>query len=179
MTRRGFSLVEAVLASLVVAVALTGALEAAAAARVGRQKLAQRSEGLMLAQDLMSEILVLDFADPSGVTGNIGPGPGETDRAHFNDIDDYNALVDDPPTDRAGNKIECANGLVRTVSVGWVSVSKLQASTSETQAKRIDVVVTSGAREVAHLTAFRTSGTKVGSVKIVPIIEGATPVVIQ
>lgn len=179
MTRRGFTLVEAVLAALVVGVALAGALQAAAVARVGRLKLAERAEGVMLAQDLLTEVMVLPFDDPDGASGKIGAETGELDRTDYDDIDDYNGLTDDPPTDRGGTQLTTIDGFVRTVGVTWVDLSTLATSSSETQTKRADVVVTRNGREVARLAAFAGSGVRGSSTSGVTLLDGATAVTIK
>jgi prepilin-type N-terminal cleavage/methylation domain-containing protein len=93
--RRGFTAIEALIAATILAI-LTAAVSGALSAGRAQSKLARDTiSASFLAQSLMDEIIRLPFEDPLGYT-TIGPDPGESSRATFNNIDDYYGYTDGP-----------------------------------------------------------------------------------
>ncbi len=89
-SQRGVTLIELLLAIMIIAIAFTGlvsissvALPASAAAQRGAQAAA-------LAGAYLDEISAKPFADPDGISG-------EANRAQFDDVFDYDGLDDAPP----------------------------------------------------------------------------------
>lgn len=69
-----------------------------------------------MARQLMDEIAGCQYSDPDGGTAYqmpLGPNAGESSSAGrtFDDIDDYNGLVDQPPSDRWGIPLGNDNGV--------------------------------------------------------------------
>src|SRR5690348_8237773 len=162
--RRGFTILEAAVATVLVGVMLTAALSAAGAAAVAQYRSADRSRGRFLAQSLMSEILSKYYIDP-GSTPTFGPEAGETtsppSRSKFNDVDDYNNWSEWPPQNADGTALDASLGTWgRSVSVCWVSSSDLTTpvTTSDTGVKRITVTVTHNNLVVYKSTAIKANG---------------------
>ena len=88
--QRGFSLVEAVMFMLVVSIALAVLVQSYAVALVGLTEPVIRRQTLSIAQALMEEILLKDFANPVG--GYAGPYNAAT-RSQFDDVMDYDGLT--------------------------------------------------------------------------------------
>ena len=63
----GFTLVEAAISIVLVSVMLVAALNTVGAAKLGQQKTAARGRAHLLAQELMSEIMRQDYADPQDI----------------------------------------------------------------------------------------------------------------
>jgi prepilin-type N-terminal cleavage/methylation domain-containing protein len=158
--RPGFSLVEVVVSTLIVAILLVASLTVLGASRAGQLKIADRARGEQLATQLMNEILLGDYLEPDdpplfGPEGNeIGKG-----RMYFDDVDDYAGWTESPLQTRGGVPLPDFDGWKRSVTVEWVSPNNLtQASASPTDLKRITVTVERGIVPVARIIAFRSSG---------------------
>jgi MSHA pilin protein MshD len=155
--RPAFTLIEAAVSSVIVAVMLIVALNTAASARAREQKAIDRQRGVMLAQELMSEILDKAYIDP-GASPVFGPESGET-RSTYNDVDDYNGLSESPPKNAAGTAISFPQNTrwSRSVVVQWVTSSNLNTSSAtETYLKKITVTVKKNGIPVAELNALRS-----------------------
>ena len=144
--RRGFTLIEAAVSAVIIAVMFSAALSTAAAARAREQKAIDRQRGLDLAQSLMSEILDKAYVDP-GLLPLFGPELAELlqPRSVYNDVDDYNGLVDSPPTYVNGTAITGYSRWSRTVTVQWVHRHGLYhrlAPRPNSTSKKITVTVT-------------------------------------
>jgi len=68
----GFTLIESVISIAIAGGLLVVALNAAGSAKFGQYKTGQRQRGLMLAQDLMAEVLAQAYAEPVD-TATFGP----------------------------------------------------------------------------------------------------------
>jgi type II secretory pathway pseudopilin PulG len=116
-------------------------------------KVSQSAEDLTLAtnlaQELMEEIRSLRWEDPQLPGGVLGPeiGQGEWSRLDFDDIDDYDGLVESPPNDLDGNPLNGQGGRAnlaryeRDVTVTYADPTTLAAVGSATALKRIEVGV--------------------------------------
>lgn len=103
----GFTLIE-----VLVAIALLGTVTSAIALALAvtlqnSEEIVAREMALGLAQDLMDEILNARYCEPgtSAYSPVLGPSPVELaagNRSLFDDIDDYNDLIDEPPKDKWG-----------------------------------------------------------------------------
>ncbi|MBN2560690.1 MAG: type II secretion system protein [Phycisphaerae bacterium] len=123
--RGGFTLAEALLASTILAiVAATATLPFTAGVQQVNEA-AKLEQAVALGQAMMEEILARPFFEPDERIASPGPGPDETSRELFNNIDDFdgyaesvgdlrnfeNAVITDPSSD----------GFWRDVSVDYVS----------------------------------------------------------
>src|SRR5262245_37042091 len=99
--RTGFTLVEAVMSMLIVAILLVSALRATAASSLMQYKMAERAKGRFLADGLMNEIMQLSYEDPD-TTPVFGRETGEyyIYRPAWNDVDDFDGWVTSPPLTR-------------------------------------------------------------------------------
>jgi len=156
---RAFTIVEAVISTIIVAVMLVAALTTVGASRVTQHKTSLVSRGQLLAETLMSEILRQSYKDPEG-TPVFGCEANESGaaRAAFDDVDDYHGWSQGPPTAKDGTALSNATGWKWTVTVEWVDpANPTQVRTVETNAKRITVAVTYNNVPQASLVALRTS----------------------
>ena len=122
-----FTLVETVISILINGVVMVAVMNTVGASRMAQYTHTHRSRGLMLAQDLMTEILQHPYWDPVAESG-MGPAPSETvtgDRTLFNDIDDYDGWTASPPELRDGTPIAWAGGYTRQVDVSWLNTGNL------------------------------------------------------
>lgn len=159
---RSVTLIEVVISTVIVAVMLTSALQAVGAARLGLRKLNDRSVGMLLAQDLMAEILQQAYNDPAlNPNSGIGPGSDEAatgNRSLYDDVDDYHGWQASPPQYKNGTPIAWATGYQRAVTVVWVNPANPSATVgSPSGAKLITVTVRKDGLDVATLVAIRTT----------------------
>lgn len=164
----GFSLIETVLSVVLVGGLFVAALNTAGAAAAARRAAANRAEGMLLAQDMMAEIVQQAYEEPSGsisllgidLTNLLGLDSGELfangSRANFDDVDDYDGWNGTPQT-KSGTAIAWAAKYKVSVQVGPVQLNNPRtASSLETGIKRVVVIVKRSDREVARLTAYRS-----------------------
>lgn len=115
-----------------------------------------------LAADLMAEILAEHFEEPTSPPGSFGPDSSESggSRRDYDDVDDYDGWVGDPPEQRDGTTLGGAeySGFIRSVQVRNVDVGSLAnvVANGSSAAKRIDVTVTRRGKTRFTLTGFRT-----------------------
>ncbi len=90
-TAGGFTLMEAMLAVVVLGIAAAGVLLPFTSGASVRAEGARRTLGARLASDLIEEIVRKPFHDPNGSVYDYNPGPdaGETGYAKFDNIDDF------------------------------------------------------------------------------------------
>ena len=145
---------------LIIGGAFVASLNAISSARASQAIAAQQRLGLVLAEDLMAEILSHRYREDPGVLGILGLELGENtgDRSNFDDIDDYNGWESSPPTDVDGNTIEGAEGYTRSVQADYVMLmNPAMLSFSDEGMLRITVTVYYGNKEVAQLTSYRSN----------------------
>jgi MSHA pilin protein MshD len=140
----------------VLAVAAMNTMGAAAGARI---KQSQRTRALLLAEDLLAEIIQKPYEDPTSPGGAIGIDTGESaaNRATFDDVDDYNGWSAATASAPDGTALPWAQGFGRKVQVTWVSLSDpSQVSATETGLKQVTVFVLRGTDVVVQLIALRS-----------------------
>jgi hypothetical protein len=156
--RRGLSLAETLISVVVVAVMLPAVLSTVVAAKSGQAHTVDRKLGRMLAESLMTEILIRNYEDPDGSVFGPEADEGTSSRADFDDIDDYHEWSASPPQNKDGTEIPERDNWGRSVEVASVLINDLQqTSAGETGVKRITVRVTHNDIEVASLVAIRTA----------------------
>lgn len=161
-SRRGaFSLAETVMATFLVAGLCVVALDTVGTARSSEAQVADRSRASLLAQELMSEVLLLDYQDPDMATTTLGLDAGESGgtRLDWDDVDDYDGWSASPPESRDGTEYVQYANCGRTVSVNWVKPSDLRMKVgSESKIKVITVTVACGGLPLAVLTGVKSIG---------------------
>lgn len=156
----GFSLMETVMATLLVGLLLTAVLNNVGATMAGRYNLSERSRGYALANDLMGEVVNSQYQEPTD-TPLFGRESGEvgTVRSQWDDVDDFNGWSESPLQRRDGTVIPNTTGWTRSVTVERVNPDNLtQTVGTESGAKRITVTVKHGDRVVGKRVVVRTSG---------------------
>jgi MSHA pilin protein MshD len=139
--------VELVIAITIVAIAVTGVLGAITAFSARSADAMVLRQGVAIGEAYLDEILLKPVVDPDGVDT-------ETGRADFDDVDDYDGLVDTGVRDQAGNAIAALS--TYTVSVS-VKPSTTLTGVPSTAGRRIDVTVTRSPNYSVKLTGFRAA----------------------
>lgn len=158
--RPAFSLVEASISTVIVAVMLSAALNTVGAARLSQRALSDSVVGAALADALMAEIMQQEFEEPAVTSGSFGLDAqdiGDGSRALWNDVDDYDNWSASPPQHKDGSLVAGATGLTRTVVVSWVSPASPEVSSGTFEPlKRIVVTVLRGDKPLAERVAYRS-----------------------
>jgi MSHA pilin protein MshD len=157
--RRGFSLIEAAVSTLVVGLLLVAAMGTLHAAKATQVSIALRSRASAMAQSVMNEALALSYADPNQ-SAAFGPEAGETGatRALYDDVDDLHGLDETPPRDRDGAALDGAaiSKWRRRVIIAWVDATDFAAErNADTGVKRIKVEVYYAGKPMATLVSVR------------------------
>jgi type II secretory pathway pseudopilin PulG len=157
--RTGFTLVEAVISTVVVAVMFVAALNTVGAARVAQYKAALLGRGRLYAEALMTEILQQSYQE-AGATYVFGREAGESDtiRTAYDDVDDYHGWTESPLAAKDGTVLPNSANWSRTVTVEWVDpLDPKRISGTETGAKRITVAAAFRNVPQATVVAVRTA----------------------
>jgi len=153
-----FTIVEAVISTIVVGVMFVAALNTVGASRLTQHKASLLRRGPLLAEPLMSEILRQSYKDPDG-TPVFGRESNEsaTPRTSWDDVDDYDGLSESSPVAKDGTALTSSTGWKRTVEVKWVNAANpAEVTTVESGVKRIVVTVTYNGLTQASLVALKT-----------------------
>jgi MSHA pilin protein MshD len=144
-SERGATLIELVISIVVIAIAASAVL-GVLSSTVGRSADAMvMSQAVAIAEAYLEEITLKSFSDPDGVDG-------EGARPAFDDVDDYDGLVDVGARDQFGTAL--APLAQYTVSVAVVPSGAL-TGVPAAAAERIDVHVTYPGGSVA-MTGYKT-----------------------
>lgn len=142
---RGATLIELVISIVVIAIAASAVL-GVLSRTLGRSADAMvMSQAVAIAEAYLEEIQLKPFADPNGVDG-------EAARPAFDDVDDYDGLVDNGARDQFG--VGLAPLAQYTVTV-TVTPSAALTGVPAADAERIDVRVTYPGNGVVAMTAFK------------------------
>jgi prepilin-type N-terminal cleavage/methylation domain-containing protein len=158
----GFGLLEILIATVIVGVLMVAALNALGASVRANVFIANRAKGIILADELMTEILQQPFFDPESGTG-IGVDSSESTatRTDFDDIDDYSNWNSSPPQDRHGNEKVEFLGWTRNVEVGFVSSDNVKGEflspSSTTGVKKVRVRVYYRDEVIIELQSVQTA----------------------
>jgi MSHA pilin protein MshD len=145
--QRGLTLIELVVAITIVAIAAAAVLGAMSTITARGAEVMVRQQAVAIADAYLEEILLQPVVPPSGAAV-------PTSRASFNDVDEYNGLLDVGAQDQFGNPL--ANLSAYTVSVAVVQTTALPGITAA-NARRIDVSVTDPNGVVVTLSGYRTN----------------------
>lgn len=153
----GFSLIEAVMATLIVGVLFVAAILTVGATGSAQLSTADRARGEQLALDLMNEILQQAYWEPDErPTFGIEGAETTTSRARYDDVDDYNGWTESPPQNKNGTILPGLTGWTRRVAVEWVDPADLTVpSATATDLKRITVTVLRGDTPKGTLVSVR------------------------
>jgi prepilin-type N-terminal cleavage/methylation domain-containing protein len=131
---RGFTLLEAMLASAIVGIGIVSTMRLFATCSIQNRAASQMSVAMNLATNAQEAMGPLTFADPTDWTSSYGLEGGET-QANFeslDDVDDFDGLTFSPPIDSFGNPIDELSQYEQVVSVWPVYPSKLNVNNSST-----------------------------------------------
>ncbi len=142
-SQKGATLVELIISIVILSILSVGIMSLISGTVLNSSKPLIRTQAIAIAQSYMEEILSRPLDDPSG-------SDGETVRASFDDVDDYNNLSDQNGAENSsGNIITGLEGYNVTVSVTDVTVNGLSG-------EKIQVTVTHDSGSInLPVTAYR------------------------
>ena len=138
---RGFTLIELILFIVVVAVALAGILQVMNVTVAASANPMVRKQAVALAESILEEILQKEFSDPDGVNG-------ETTRATFDDVADYNGKTQAIFTDWPAG--------LSAYQVAIVVTDTTLGGAPGVAVKKVSVTV-SGGSNVITMTGYRSN----------------------
>ncbi|MCY2982278.1 MAG: hypothetical protein NTY15_01420 [Planctomycetota bacterium] len=158
--RRGFSQVEVVVSTIIVGVLLVSSLSTIAASCRSQVYESNEVRGFAIAEALFAEIAPLPLREPSCDCGyGVEAGETGTNRLNFDDVDDYQSLVDSPPKARNGTACMGYTDFTRSVAIDRVTSADWSSTTATYGGVyRITVTVLQGTTEVCRVVGYRTSG---------------------
>lgn len=140
--RRGFTLVEVLLASVTVGlglVALMGAVRSSSQVNGTGRKITQAS---FLAQEIREWTMTLPFSDPDPGDQDNPPGPDAASPQVFvDDLDDLMDVTYSPPRDGQGLAIAGMSGWSQTITLTWRSPGNLMQTVTPGTSDVINVQV--------------------------------------
>jgi MSHA pilin protein MshD len=143
---RGVTLIELVISIVVIAIAASAVL-GVLSSNVGRSADAMvMSQAVAIAEAYLEEITLKPFADPDG-------SDGEASRLAFDDVNDYNGLVDVGARDQFDIRIDALS--FYTVAV-TVAASDALPGVPPTAAVRVDVQVSYPPNVAMILSSYKT-----------------------
>jgi prepilin-type N-terminal cleavage/methylation domain-containing protein len=155
--RRGFSLLEVALSSLLVGVVLAAAMRTVGGSVFTQYRVAERITARFLAEGLLTEILGKDYKEAGSTAIGLDAGESSTSKANYDDVDDFHNWSESPPQFADGTAMPDLAGWRRSVEVAYVDPTDLgRTLLSDTGAKRITVTVYHNDVVVAARIAIRT-----------------------
>ena len=148
--QRGTTFVELVISIVIISIAVTGVLLVMTRNTASSADPLVQHQAIAIAEAYLEEILEKPFVDPNG-------GEPEANRSLYDDIDDYNVISNEVPTDQANNPIADLGGYRVTVNVVNEAVGPAGNQTPAGSTYRITVSVTASNGDVINLSAYRTN----------------------
>lgn len=146
---RGFTFVEILITLVFISIALLAVTSQFPVGLLISETAEDITVETNLAQELIEEIRAMSWEDPQEPPWSpLGPdGLLETGRLYFDDVDDYDGLVETPPVDLDGNDMDGTGGrpnfskYSRDATVTYADTTTLEVSAIWTPYKRIEVGV--------------------------------------
>lgn len=167
---RGFTLIELVVAMVIIAVGVAGILSAFNASVRGSADPVVNKQLLAIAEALLEEVRASSFTycDPAdanaetatssagcaSVAGSEGIGPETGNARPYDNVNDYAGLKLDPVSDVAGVAVPNLAGYSASIAVAPVALNTLTAASGD--ALRITVTVTAPGGQAFALDGYRT-----------------------
>ena len=154
--RRAISLLETVIAMVILGGALVALLDTVGSARKTQAAATERQFGMILAENMIAEAL---YRPMYMEDNSFGPEVDEItgNRSAFDDVDDYSGWSSTPPVDRDGVVIPGAEGYTRSVVVQFRQLDRTGRNASSDEGVLVvKVTIYRGDREVAELRGLRT-----------------------
>lgn len=148
---RGFSLIEAMIATVLVGIGVAAMLVATKSATEVNAAGQEITQAGYLAQEIREWTLKLPFIDPDPGDASNPPGPDGSDPQVFvDDLDDLMNVTYSPPRDANGNAIAGMDAWSQTVTLEWKAPDSLLTTVLDgtSDIVRVNVVIARNGRTV-------------------------------
>jgi type II secretory pathway pseudopilin PulG len=153
--RGGFTLMETVLATVIVGLGILSMMELFTACTRQNRAAFDMTTAMLLAQNMQETMADLSFTDPAYGKTYFGP-EGSQALATYDDIDDFNGLTFSPPIDSTREPIDALSEYAQVVSV-WPVKSNWLVANSNTGAPDLPQTTYTGAARVTVRIMHRKS----------------------
>ncbi|MEO6436739.1 MAG: prepilin-type N-terminal cleavage/methylation domain-containing protein [Tepidisphaeraceae bacterium] len=150
--RRGFTLIEAAIVTVIVGIGTVGLLELLASGTMSNAESSELTTALNLANDVREMSRSLAFADPTTPT-TWGAESGESSAATYDDLDDLDGVSFNPPIDARRQSLSNYTRWTQSVTVQTVQPNQLTtvASDGSQPVNRVTVAVSKSGSEVCRI----------------------------
>lgn len=161
--RNGLSLIELIVAIVIIATAVLGVLSVMNLTTQRSADPLALEQAMLVGEAYVEEILLKPFLDPSSGTTNVCPTPETGGRIVYDNICDYNGLVDTGARDQLNQPVSGLEGYTVRVTVTGDSTVTLGPAagpinnTGVLRVLRVDVRVQGPVDTDITLTAYRTN----------------------
>lgn len=157
--RSGLSLMEVTVSTVLVGLIIVGSMRCLSTAVATADASASHTLAVLLAEELMEEVLQQDYSEPDDTpVFGIEGAEAASSRDAWDDVDDYDGWQASPPEDASGNIVADA-AWQRSVTVEHVERDDLlvvEPDTNDTGVKRITVAVSRNGVTLAELVSIQT-----------------------
>lgn len=159
--RRGFTLIEAALTTIIVGLGITASMQLFASCTIENRASAQLSVAMLMASNVREAMGGLSFRDPGTLGAVFGPETGET-LATWEDVDDFDGSTFNPPIDSLRQPISDQSQYTQVVSIWPVDPNQLSLNSNESSPE-IPKTTYTGAVRVRVRVLYQTSPADVAS----------------
>jgi prepilin-type N-terminal cleavage/methylation domain-containing protein len=152
-SRRGFTLIECAIVTVIVGVGTVAVLQLMASGTMSNAESSELTTGLNMANDIKELSRGLAFDDPT-LPANWGAETGESSIAAYDDLDDLDGVTFSPPIDARRLSLSTFTNWKQTVTVETVNPASISTSTTKGSQpiNRLTVKVYKNDNEVCQLT---------------------------
>ncbi len=140
--RRGFTLIEALIATFMVGLGVSAMMVATKSGTQVNAEARDITQAVYLWQEVREWTLKLPFKDPDTPEEYPGPDTGEDPQVFVDDIDDLMYVTYDPPRDGTGQAASDMTGWSQQISLRWCDPNCIAATVSPGTSDLIYVEVT-------------------------------------
>jgi len=150
---RGFTLIEAALATVIIGVGVVAAMQAFGAGTRLNRNATHMTAAMLLANNIQEVTAALPFNDPIYGRTTFGPESGEV-LGTYNDLDDFDGMSFNPPIDTSRQPVTGMSQYTQVVNVLPVYIQKLNSNNND-QAPEIPRTTYTGAVRVLVKIMYR------------------------
>lgn len=179
LERRGITLAETALATLLVGILVVAALQSMGASLQTHEFAQSRVQAILLAEQLLAELSVLPWCEEGQTTPTIGRESGETTgitrRNQLDDMDDFDGWTETPAR-RDGTVLAGTTGLTRSVTIINISstdFTTVVADNADSGLRLMTVVVSDNSGELARISSLLSRAEL--SLRAIPLERRSVP----
>ena len=148
--RSGFTLIEALIASVIVGVGVSAMMVATKSGTQVNAGAREFTHAINLAQEIREWTLKLPFLDPETPGNPPGPDGSENPQSFVDDLDDLAGVTYSPPRNGTGQAITDMSGWSQKITLTWRNPDNLSATVANGASEMIyvEVLVSHGSQPV-------------------------------